>query len=166
MLYFLFSCRENVGRPFFSCKFMLILCSQRPKHFSSTWLSFVGRFVSLSLFLWIFDIIHYSVLSFLTFAASLHRVKSEGNGVQPALFFCHLLMASFFFFFLSQYSFNEKQSFSTVPGDCWSVSWVNAKREITERSQRSEATKFSGARMPEQRRAGQLVFTRNQPRSR
>ena len=77
--------------------------------------------------------------------------KSEGNGVQPALFFFHLLMASFFFLAM-QYSFNKKESFST--GDCWSVSWVIAMREITEGSQRSEATKFSRARMPKQCRRG------------
>ena len=33
--------------------------------------------------------------------------------------------------------------------------------ERTQRSQRSEATKLSGARMPEQRRAGQLVMNIN-----
>ena len=90
-----------MGEPFFSCKFMLILCSQRKKHFPSTCLPFVGRFVSLSLFLWVFNTIHNALRfrSFLTFADILHEVKCEGNGVQPALFFCHLLMASLFLFF-------------------------------------------------------------------
>ena len=63
-------------------------------------------------------------------------------------------------FFLSQQKFKAEQSFSM--GLFVGLSDRPGSKEA-ERRHRSEATKLSGARMPEQRRAGQLVCHKTVP---
>ena len=61
-------------------------------------------------------------------------------------------------FFFNQQKFKAEKSFSVARG--WVICGLSDRSgsEGAERSHlRSEATKLSGARMPEQRRAGQLV---------